>query len=222
MSDDSAPERHSLAAEAELINDPIERAGREAQNGLTQFDVVSGLIDVNTQPGRAFRLRLSHVLTLHRAALVGISSYAGNFRPADIEIQGSKHAPVGAHLVPSLVEELCDYVNDNWATKSAIHLAAYVMWRLNWIHPFTDGNGRTSRALSHFVLCVKLGWRLPGTNTIPEQISTNKTPYYLALEDADTAFLQGNIDLSTLESLLAGMLAVQLTGLHHQATGTSI
>jgi hypothetical protein len=69
---------------------------------------------------------------------------------------------------------------------------------------------------------VKLGWRLPGTNTIPEQISTNKTPYYLALEDADTAFLQGNIDLSTLESLLAGMLAVQLTGLHHQATGTSI
>ncbi|HET9282483.1 MAG TPA: Fic family protein [Candidatus Angelobacter sp.] len=53
--------------------------------------------------------------------------------------------------------------------KSAIHLAAYVIWRLNWIHPFADGNGRTSRALSYLVLCTRLGERLPGTVTIPDQ-----------------------------------------------------
>ncbi|MBM3491605.1 MAG: Fic family protein, partial [Alphaproteobacteria bacterium] len=27
----------------------------------------------------------------------------------------------------------------------------------NWIHPFDDGNGRTARALCHFVMCVRMG-----------------------------------------------------------------
>ena len=50
---------------------------------------------------------------LHREALAGISSYAGNYRPAGVEIEGSKHQPPGAHLVPEFVEELCDYVNEH-------------------------------------------------------------------------------------------------------------
>jgi hypothetical protein len=35
------------------------------------------------------------------------------------------------------------------ADATAIHLAAYLMWRLNWIHPFADGNGRTARMTSY-------------------------------------------------------------------------
>lgn len=157
------------------------------------------------------------MLALHREALRGISSYAGNFRPANVEIQGSKHQPPGAHLVPELVEELCDYVNENWE-RTAVHLAAYVMWRLNWIHPFPDGNGRTSRAISCFVLCVRSGSWLPGTNTIPEQISHDKRPYYTALEAADLAWTAGKVDLSGMEALLSDMLAKQLVDYHSSAT----
>src|SRR6266853_5258086 len=79
--------------------------------------------------------------------------------------------PPGAHMVPEEVEHMCDYVNDNWEKSSPVHLAAYALWKLNWIHPFTDGNGRTARAISYLLLCLRLGYRLPGTNTIPEQIS---------------------------------------------------
>lgn len=71
-------------------------------------------------------------------------------------------------MVPHLVEELCDYVNNNWEQASAIHLASYVMWRLNWIHPFTDGNGRTSRILPYVVLSAKINGVLPGTPQIPD------------------------------------------------------
>jgi Fic family protein len=53
--------------------------------------------------------------------------YAGNFRPAGVEIQGSKHQPPGAHQVPELIEDMCDYINANWDGATAIHLAAYVM-----------------------------------------------------------------------------------------------
>jgi Fic family protein len=210
-------DRHSRALEADLISDPDERAAREAQNGLRQFDAVVELANFYLQGGHAFRLRLSHLLTLHRTALEGITAYAGNFRPSEIEIHGSKHKPVPAHLVPTHVEELCDYVNENWERQSPIHLAAYVLWRLNWIHPFTDGNGRTARAASYLVLCVRLGYLLPGTNTIPEQIATNKAPYYEALEAADEYWKQDKLDLSMLEQLLSGLLANQLLSLHREA-----
>ena len=78
------------------------------------------------------------------------------------------------------VQTMCEYVNENWTGKSAAHLAAYVLWKMNWIHPFADGNGRTARAVSYVVLSIKLDGLLPGTPTIPEQIATDKRPYYEA------------------------------------------
>lgn len=207
----SEQERHSKAREVQLVSDPDEVARLEARNALEQFDAVIALIEKWTAPDPpVFRLRPSILLHLQRKALEGLSHYAGNFRPSDIEIDGSRHRPPHASLVPELVEELCDYVNAN-GEKSPVHLAAYVLWRLNWIHPFTDGNGRTARAVSYLVLCIRLGYRLPGTRTIPEQIAGNKTPYYDALEAADAG------DLSPLEELLSGLLATQLLDVHKAA-----
>lgn len=203
-------DRHSEALEVELISDPEQKAHQEAKNGLRQFDNAIEQIEYWLQPERPFKLRPSAILTLNRLALDGLSRYAGNFRPSDVEIHGSKHRPPPAHLVPGLVEELCDYVNDNW-NRAPIHLASFILWRLNWIHPFVDGNGRTTRALSFVVLCVRLGYRVPGTNTIPEQISRNKDPYYKALELADVAYDKNKrIDVSAMEDLVSTLLANQL------------
>jgi Fic family protein len=203
-------DRHSKPAEIELITDPEERARQEASNGIRQFDEVVEQINYWLQPERPFKLRISAILSLHRRALEGISFFAGVFRPGGIEIQGSKHEPPGAHLVPELLEQMCDYVNEHWATSSALHLAAYILWRMNWIHPFVDGNGRTSRVVSYLVLCTRLGYVLPGTRTIPEQISKNKDPYYKALEAADKANASGKLDLAEMEQLLESLLAGQL------------
>jgi Fic family protein len=211
-------DRHSDPFEPDLVIDPDERAVAEARNGLRQFDYVIKAIDgFLAEPQRPFRLRPSLILNLHRVALEGISGYAGNYRPAGVKIKGSKHTPPGAHLVPELVEQLCDYVNDEWEKKSAIHLASYVMWLLNWIHPFADGNGRTSRALSYVVLSVRLGYRLPGKNTIPDQISADKKRYYDALEQADESFCSGSVDLVAMEELLGNLLAAQLLDIHEEA-----
>ena len=121
--------------------------------------------------------------------------------------------------MPEQIEELCDYVNENWENSSAIHLASYIMWRLNWIHPFTDGNGRTSRILSYLVLCMKLGYLVPGTNTIPDQITQNRNPYFQALEAADAAQKENKIDLGAMEILLSNLLAAQLYSVIRDATG---
>jgi Fic family protein len=216
---DSIEQRHSRADEAELIIDPVAKAEAEALNGLRQYDFSIHVVQ-NAIEQKAFKFRLSLVLSVQREALRGISAYAGNFRPAGVEIEGSKHSPAGAHLVPELVEEMCDYVNDHWADATPVHLAAYIMWRLNWIHPFSDGNGRTSRMLSYIVLCVKLESVLPGHPTIPEQIVSNRDPYFAALDAADAALRERNIiDVSKMEELLGGMLAEQLKNAYETASG---
>lgn len=210
-------ERHSIAAQPSLISDPVEEAKRESENALAQFDRVLDMIDEVVRDGRQFRLRTSMILDLHRLALDGLSQYAGNFRPAGVEIGQSKHIPPKAHLVAGLIEEMCDFVMDKFASEKALHLCAYVMWRLNWIHPFTDGNGRTSRALAYFVLCAKIGYRLPGHITLPEQIAGNKAPYYAALEMADENLVGGTLNLHDLEALLDECLAKQLLTAYEDA-----
>jgi Fic family protein len=219
VSDDQT--RHSQPRELELISDLDLRAEQEALNGLRQYDAVVEMVEYYLHPDRPFRFRPSQLLHLHRIALEGISSYAGNYRPSGIEIGGSRHEPAGAHQVPELVEDLCEYVNTNWAKGSAVHLGAYVLWRLNWIHPFTDGNGRTSRAASYLVSCCKIGAVLPGKKTIPDQISENKQPYYQALEAADEALRNGELDLTKTEKILSTMLARQLYAVHTDATGAA-
>src|SRR5437660_648445 len=110
---------------------------------------------------------------------------------------------------------MCRYVNEHWRAadedlKDALHLAAYLMWRLNWIHPFRDGNGRTSRAVSYLILTIRLGQILGGKPTIADQIVDNKDPYYKALDDADAAWKENRLDLTAMEKLLNRLLEVQL------------
>jgi Fic family protein len=121
-------------------------------------------------------------------------------------------------MVSEEVSYLCDYVNNNWQRSNAVHLGAYVLWRLNWIHPFADGNGTTSRAVSYVVMSIKLDSLLPGMPTIPDQIATDKNPYYDALEAADETWKSNStVDVSQLESMLAAMLAKQLLNAAREA-----
>ena len=218
---DSSPgsnRRHSVPEAAVTVEDPRLRAELEAQNGLRQFDLGMHVVEDALSREQPFKLRPSTILSLHREALRDLSALAGNWRPAGVKIEGSQHEPVGAHQVPELIEDLCDYINERWGSASPVHLAAYIMSRLNWIHPFTDGNGRTSRILSYVVLCIALGSLLRGKNTIPDQIVNNRSPYFDALEEADRNWKADRVDLGKMEELLEGMLAVQLKSMMEQAT----
>ncbi len=221
--DDASERRHSKAEAPEPISDPDERARAEAANGLRQFDAgkaaAQEAIDRIAAGSNRFRLRPSLIMGLHREALEGINPFAGAYRPGSVSITKSKHTPPPRIQVPSLVEDMCDYVNDNWESKSPLHLSAYVMWRLNWIHPFDDGNGRTSRIASYVVLMIRSGFILPGTPTIPDQIVQDRSGYFRSLDASDEACREGRIDVSRMEELLGRMLARQLAGFYQLAGG---
>lgn len=204
-------DRHSKADPVELIKDPDKKARREAENGVRQFNAAVEIIRANVMRANGrFRLTQRIILALHQKALEGIHALAGTYRNTPVTIGKSKHKPPPHDEVADFTADMCDYVNRNWDERSAIHLAAYVLWRMNWIHPFADGNGRTARIVSYLVLSIKLNSLLPGSPAIPDQIAADKQPYYKALEDADDSWKREIIALSNVETMLETMLAQQL------------
>lgn len=203
--------RDTATGAAWLFRDKAEKDRLEARNGLLQFDEALGMIDRAIQSPDQFVLSVEALKRLHYLAIKDIYRCAGNLRNHDVTIGGTDHEPPPTVAVPRLLDEMCIYVNTHSEKANALHHAAYVMWRLNWIHPFAGGNGRTSRTASYLVLSARLRQRLTGTDTIPDQITRNRQPYYAALDAADAAWKKGSIDVSEMESLIADFLARQLS-----------
>ena len=192
---------------------------REIENGFRQYDLTLDVIRYYLEPERPFALRVPLILDLQKEAVEGIEAEAGKIRTNPVGISKSKHTPPPPHLVQAHLTEFCEYINDNWHEKTAFYLAAYAMWRLNWIHPFSDGNGRTSRALSYALLGIKLGYVLPGSPTIPQQIEADNNHYIKALDAADAAAVNGGEDINEMEAMIRSMLAKQLLSIIDVAGG---
>jgi Fic family protein len=192
-----------------------QKADLEARNGLLLFSEIQRMVEASKA---GFTLTPQLLLELHTLVIQDLYACAGTFRNVNVAITNTSHVPPRWQHVPEHVDKMCAYVNENFG-KSALHLAAYLMWRHNWIHPFAGGNGRTSRGVSYLVLSVRLGFVLPGKRTIAQQIEKCRDPYYDALKAADQAACEGRIDVSQMEELLSNMLGAQLLSVHTQARG---
>jgi fido (protein-threonine AMPylation protein) len=210
----------------QLYDTQEQKADLEARNGLLQFDEIRKLVAASRSE---FKLTPDILLKLQYLAIHDIYNCAGRFRTGPVYLSRAVNDP-GLHQpgpwekVASLVDEMCDYVNTNFG-KSAVHLSAYVMWRQNWIHPFFGGNGRTSRAASYLVLCARLGYDLPGSPTVPQQIADvpkSRDRYFRALQSADASDKSGRLDVSAMEELVSDCLAAQLLSVHQQAGAPSL
>jgi Fic family protein len=104
-------------------------------------------------------ITLDHLLDFHRRLLIGtrLKDHAGSIRSEQNWIGGSDYNPCSAAFVPpppefvrDLLEDLCHFCNED--SLPAVAQAAIAHAQFGTIHPFADGNGRTGRALVHFVL----------------------------------------------------------------------
>jgi Fic family protein len=190
-----------------LYTNESDKYEKGLRNALLLFCAIEELLD---PPAKSLNLTPQVIKHLHYHIIKDIYSCAGQYRNRGVRIRGSKHTPPAPQYVEGLVQEMCDLANNNTEWKP-IETAAYLLWRLNWIHPFGGGNGRTSRGVSYLALCTRLGFRLPGQLTIPEQLGKNRERYQAALEDADEAALvHSTTDFSRMTTLLSELLEVQL------------
>src|SRR5262249_51564875 len=133
----------------------------------------------------------------------------GEYRPCPVSV--GAHTPPEFYRVPALMDDLVNVVNRNWDQTDAVVLATHVLWRLNNIHPFINGNGRTARAACYYVLCVKSGGLLPGQTILPELIRQNRQEHIDALQHAHETFAAtGNPDLAPLHAIITRLIDQQI------------
>lgn len=166
-----------------------------------QHDFLKSAVEAGLKVGKAFLS--THILkALNYQAIVCLHTHAGEFRPCDVDV--GKIQPARPWNVQALMDDLVNTVNRNWDAFDPIALAAFVLWRVNVIHPFINGNGRTARAGCYFVLCLKLNAWLPGKRNLPQLIDENHDEYVVALRAADAG------DLSQLHIFLNRLVQEQL------------
>ena len=179
------------------------------ENGNRQYDFLQSIVGATLAVERPF-LSSQILKALNFHAIACLHSYAGEWRPWIVEV--GNHKPPLHHRVDALMEDFVNLVNREWKNTDAVALASFVLWRLNWIHPFINGNGRTARAACYFVLCVKAQQWLPGTTILPELIRNERARYEEGLQHADQAYAAGTIDLTPIHALLSELLNNQING----------
>jgi Fic family protein len=99
---------------------------------------------------------IDQLLEIHRL-LLGDRPSAGNLRTERVRISGSEHAPPKTgEAVRSAMTAWETWSASNPELPAPIRAAVLHAW-LTHIHPFTDGNGRTSRAVSNLEL-IRAGY----------------------------------------------------------------
>ena len=81
--------------------------------------------------------------------------------------------------VPGLLDELVEYVNTT--DDHPLIIAAVVHYQMVTIHPFEDGNGRTARLLSGYILDLN-GYGFNGIGSLEEYFAYDPDEYYRSLQ----------------------------------------
>ena len=184
----------------------------KARNALLQFDEIRRIAAKGWADPSSVSIDAAMMRHLHMLVTVNIFQFAGELRDGPVGIDGTDHEPPPVEQVPGHVDDMMGYVNQNWSA-TPIHLCAYVLWRCNWIHPFFNGNGRTTRGLAYLTFLLRLGYEPGGAPTFIDMISGHKPPYYAALDHADAAWKRGELDVSAMEQVVSERLARQLVGI---------
>jgi Fic family protein len=190
-------------------DDPVLYTRIEEQKLLRQYDLLSNCIEIGLKKGiEAFDKYT--LWALNHVAVANISQFGGRFREEPIYV--GTHVPPHFRDVPNEMDRFFSIVHENWTlVEHPTYMAAYALWRLNWIHPFVEGNGRTARAACYYLICLKQNGLLGGRKTVPERIRENRQPYYDGLKAADTAWESGQYDVNELAIYLETLLRGQLS-----------
>lgn len=198
-----------MASDGKLLCKPDEKADLEIAN---QAAVVEFLADF-VHKGRT-RITRGDVLEIHRLTIGGIYPCAGNFRDArtKVEITGTTHTPASPATVRSQVDDMLEWLYGPGKARPPVQKAAYILWKVNAIHPFNGGNGRVARALAYLVILSEVAPIFAG-EPLPTKLKMKKREYLDALQAADG----GN--LAPLEQLVLQCFQEQLSDIARKAKG---
>ncbi|SON49365.1 Fic family protein [Vibrio tapetis] len=172
----------------------LPREIQEVNNAFSAYEKIADWSDTS----------VDHLLSAHGNLMFGLDEQAGSFRRGGVGIYRGEtliHMPPQANRVPVLIAELMD-----WLERTDVHplIASCIFhYEFEFIHPFSDGNGRMGRLWQTLVLSK---WQ-PLFAYVPVEtvIRDKQDEYYQALADSDR--------LSESSPFIGFMLKALLTAL---------
>jgi len=169
-------ETHLVVNEGLTISGKSMREHLEAVNHYEAIDFIEGLV---TNKEHLTERILNEV---HYLILNGIDrKNAGKYRKVPVYISGSSHTPPQPYLIAKQMEEVFHFYQNSKNDVHPIILAADMHEKIVTVHPYIDGNGRTSRLIMNLIL-LQNGFpiaNIKGDNT-------SRLNYYKALETVQT------------------------------------
>ncbi len=193
-----------LAGEAVPDADPDDV--RELLNYRRAFELVAGFL------GAGGPLTEGLIREIHRELVQGVrggSAAPGEYRRVQNYVVNSAsgkvtYTPPPAHDVPRFMRELVGWLNDPGDVHPVLAAGAG-QFQLVHIHPFLDGNGRSSRLLS--TLCLyRAGYDFKRLFTISEYYDRDRAAFYRAIRTVR----ERDMDLTGWLEFFTDGLATQL------------
>jgi Fic family protein len=168
----------TLQETALVVNEGLTISGKTMREHLEAVNHAQAVEFIVELAAKLQDLDRRTLLELHNLVLRGVDSEnAGRYRQVPVRIGGSRHEPPQPYLIDKMME---DYFLHYQRQRDALHpviLAADMHERLVSIHPFIDGNGRTSRLVMNLIL-LRNGYTIANLKGDP----ASRLAYYQALE----------------------------------------
>ena len=187
-----------------LINNNQKPTTKAEQEVLNYFNVLNNLNKYSDKI-----ITKNTILSVHKDLtkdLLKNPEYESKFRDTRVFI-GNLHTkkinyiPPDAYKVPGLIDELLDWLNNSTDEMYPVIIAGILHYELVRIHPFVDGNGRTSRLMATLILSIHK-FNIDNYFTLDEYYNQDRQAYVDALKSADK-----NHDLTNwLEYFCQGVL----------------
>ena len=150
----------------------------------------------------------STILNIHKELLKYVEKdqrHRGNYKFESNRVEandsngnliGMIFDPTPPFLVPKEMQELVEFTVDNFElkTKHPLIILTNFIFEFLAIHPFRDGNGRTSRLLTNLLL-LKLNYKFAPIVSHEKYVEENKADYYLALNAVQQTWKTENENL---------------------------
>ena len=152
---------------------------REHLEAINHHDAIGFIVELSA---KNHALNRRDLLQIHQLVVRGIHPRdAGRYRSVPVMISGSIHTPPQPWQVEPEMEQYFAWYNNNRKSLHPVVLAAEMHERLVTIHPFIDGNGRTSRLIMNFIL-LQHGYVIANIRGD----GATRAAYYAALEASRT------------------------------------
>ena len=165
--------------ETQVVLEGITVGGKSIKEHLEVINHEKAILYLNDLVKEKKPITEWNIKSIHQLVLKDIDDEnAGRYRKENVTIKGATYIPPDYLKVPELMEKLV-LSYENWNEFHPIIQAALLHGELVKIHPFVDGNGRTSRLLMNLDLMNH------GYNPVIIK-KEDRLDYYEALDKAHT------------------------------------